>query len=194
MIYKMNKPEDTKNHPFSQMHYHTLNCCFPLPFRNYTLPSFHLHSYLAPHLHPSPILIHFSPPPSLTLDWTSALWSFWSSSAADFVSSLRAAMCRAGRRTLPLVSCSNSRETTELWPCWRAMASGVKPSWRSREETEHIKYLVFRIFYITTHIQVFYTQTYLRCNALVPFIFQQVSHHLQVILLSCHVEWSKAIL
>lgn len=65
-----------------------------------------------------------------TLDWTSALWSFWRSSAADFVSSFRAAMCRAGRRTLPLVSFSRSMETTWLWPCWRAMASGVKPSWR----------------------------------------------------------------
>lgn len=56
-------------------------------------------------------------PRPLTFDWTSALWSFWSSSAADFVSSLRAAMCRAGRRTFPLVSCSNSRDTTALWPC-----------------------------------------------------------------------------
>lgn len=89
-----------------------------------------LHSHVALHLHPTPPSINFLLSPSLTLDWTSALWSFWSSSAADLVSSLRAAMCRAGRRTLPLVSCSNSRETTELWPCWRAMASGVKPSWR----------------------------------------------------------------
>lgn len=71
------------------------------------------------------------PPPAtpfLTFDWTSALWSFWSSSAADFVSSLRAAMCSAGRRTFPFVSCSSNKETTELWPCWRAIASGVKPS------------------------------------------------------------------
>lgn len=35
---------------------------------------------------------------------------------------------------------------------------------------------------------------YLSGNALVPIIFQQVSHHLQVILLSSHVEGSKAIL
>lgn len=136
-----------KNDPFSQMHYHTLPA-IPLippslshfvitlssPFCSYSpsisrsTPIWHSTSTLLP---PS---INFSLSPSLTFDWTSALWSFWSSSAADFVSSLRAAMCRAGRRTLPLVSCSNSRETTELWPCWRAMASGVKPSWRSREE------------------------------------------------------------
>lgn len=37
-------------------------------------------------------------------------------------------------------------------------------------------------------------QYYLRCNALVAIVLQQVSHHLQVILLSSHVEWSKAIL
>lgn len=95
---------------------------------------FHFIITASPALHNSHPSFNFS----LTLDWTSALWSFWSSSAADLVSSLRAAMCRAGRRTLPLVSCSNSRETTELWPCWREIASGVKPSWRSRGE-EHKK-------------------------------------------------------
>lgn len=63
-----------------------------------------------------------------TFDWTSALWSFWRSRAADLVSSLRAAMCRAGRRTLPFVSFSNKTDTTWLWPCWSAMAKGVKPS------------------------------------------------------------------
>lgn len=143
----------------------------------------------------SPPSVSFSPPLSLTLDWTSALWSFWSSSAADFVSSLRAAMCRAGRRTLPLVSCSNSRETTELWPCWRAMASGVKPSWMSSEEEDKKEKAILekmrgKCAYECSH----YTQTNLCCNALVPFIFQQVSHHLQVVLLGCHVEWSEAIL
>lgn len=70
----------------------------------------------------------------LTLDWTSALWSFWSSKAADLVSSLRAAMWSAGRRTLPFVSCSSSRETTWLWPCCRAMARGVKPSYKHRQQ------------------------------------------------------------
>lgn len=35
---------------------------------------------------------------------------------------------------------------------------------------------------------------YLSCNALVPIILQQVSHHLQVILLSSHVEGGEAIL
>lgn len=35
---------------------------------------------------------------------------------------------------------------------------------------------------------------YLSRNALVPVIFQQVSHHLQVILLSSHVEGSETIL
>lgn len=148
-INEINKTVNLKNDPFSQVHYQTLlfhfssSCClllqtaiflhaslnssFTLSFHNYSLPcALALH-----HSHPS---FNFS----LTLDWTSALWSFWSSSAADLVSSLRAAMCRAGRRTLPLVSCSNSRETTELWPCWREIASGVKPSWRSRGE-EHKK-------------------------------------------------------
>lgn len=67
-----------------------------------------------------------------TLDWTSALWSFWRSRAADLVSSFRAAMCKAGRRTLPLVSFSRRMETTWLWPCWRAMARGVKPSWKRK--------------------------------------------------------------
>jgi len=64
----------------------------------------------------------------LTLDSTSALWSFCRSRAAALVSSLRAAMCRAGRRTLPFVSFSSSKETTWSWPCWRATARGVKPS------------------------------------------------------------------
>lgn len=36
--------------------------------------------------------------------------------------------------------------------------------------------------------------SYLCCNALVPVIFQHVSHHLQVILLGRHVEGSEAIL
>lgn len=70
---------------------------------------------------------------SLTLDSTSALWSFCSSSAAALVSSLRAAMCRAGSRTFPLVSFSRSRETTWSWPCWSATARGVKPSWRGQD-------------------------------------------------------------
>lgn len=39
-----------------------------------------------------------------------------------------------------------------------------------------------------------YIPHYLSCNALVPVIFQQVSHHLQVILLSSHVEGGEAIL
>lgn len=71
-----------------------------------------------------------------TLDSTSALWSFCRSRAAALVSSLRAAMCRAGSRTLPFVSFSSSRETTWSWPCWRATARGVKPScaWREREK------------------------------------------------------------
>lgn len=124
-----------KNHPFTMMHYHTL----PLSLSHFVIHSpllFSLHLSLSTSIWHSTFALLPSPSatPSLTLDWTSALWSFWSSSAADFVSSLRAAMCRAGRRTLPLVSCSSSRETTELWPCWRAMASGVKPSWRSTEE------------------------------------------------------------
>ena len=75
--------------------------------------------------HPNP-----TRPAIATLDWTSALWSFWRRRAADLVSSLRAAMWRAGRRTLPFVSCSKRRETTWLWPCCRAMARGVKPSCR----------------------------------------------------------------
>lgn len=70
---------------------------------------------------------------ALTLDSTSALWSFCRSRAAALVSSLRAAMCRAGRRTLPFVSFSSSRETTWSWPCWRATARGVKPSCVRRE-------------------------------------------------------------
>lgn len=65
----------------------------------------------------------------VTLDSTSALWSFWSSRAAALVSSLRAAMWSAGRRTFPLVSFSRSRETTWSWPCCSATASGVKPSY-----------------------------------------------------------------
>lgn len=82
-----------------------------------------------------------------TFDWTSALWSFWSSSAADLVSSLRAAMCRAGRRTFPLVSFSSKTDTTWLWPCWRAMARGVKPSWEWREEE-----WIFQFSHISTKV------------------------------------------
>lgn len=40
---------------------------------------------------------------ALTLESTSGLGSFCSSTAAVRVSSLRAAMCRAGRRTFPFV-------------------------------------------------------------------------------------------
>lgn len=46
----------------------------------------------------------------------------------------------------------------------------------------------------STHMQKLSTQTYFCCNALVPFAFQQVSHHLQVILLGGHVERSEAVL
>lgn len=68
----------------------------------------------------------------LTFDSTSALWSLCRRRAAAFVSSFRAAMCRAGRRTFPLVSFSSRRETTWSWPCCNATARGVKPSWNSR--------------------------------------------------------------
>ena len=64
----------------------------------------------------------------LTFDSTSALWSFCRSRAAAFVSSLRAAMWSAGRRTFPFVSFSSNRETTWSWPCCKATARGVKPS------------------------------------------------------------------
>lgn len=47
-----------------------------------------------------------------TFDSTSALVSFCRSRAAAFVSSFRAAMWRAGRRTLPFVSFSSRRDTT----------------------------------------------------------------------------------
>lgn len=67
-------------------------------------------------------------PPCLTFDSTSALLSFCSSRAAAFVSSFRAAIWRAGRRTFPLVSFSSKSETTWSWPCCKATASGVKPS------------------------------------------------------------------
>lgn len=65
----------------------------------------------------------------VTLDCTSALWSFCSSSAADLVSSFLAAMCSAGSRTLPLVSFSSRMATAWLCPCCSATARGVKPSW-----------------------------------------------------------------
>lgn len=68
-------------------------------------------------------------PTALTLDCTSALWSFWSRRAADLVSSFRAAMCRAGSLTFPLVSFSKRMATAWLCPCWSATARGVKPSW-----------------------------------------------------------------
>lgn len=66
---------------------------------------------------------------AFTLDCTSALWSFWSRSAADLVSSFLAAMCRAGSLTFPLVSFSKRMATAWLCPCWSATARGVKPSW-----------------------------------------------------------------
>lgn len=66
---------------------------------------------------------------TFTLDWTSALWSFWSRSAADLVSSFRAAICNAGNRTLPLVSFSRRMATAWLCPCCSATARGVKPSY-----------------------------------------------------------------
>lgn len=63
-----------------------------------------------------------------TLDSTSALWSFCRRRAAALVSSFRAAMCSAGRRTFPFVSFSSSSETTWSWPCCSATARGVNPS------------------------------------------------------------------
>jgi hypothetical protein len=44
------------------------------------------------------------------------------------VSSFLAAMCSAGRRTLPLVSFSSNTATTLSWPCCSATARGVNPS------------------------------------------------------------------
>lgn len=72
-----------------------------------------------------------------TLLRTSGLGSFCSSTAAVRVSSLRAAMWRAGRRTFPLVPKLMRRATTFSWPCCRATASGVKPSWHATEKSTH---------------------------------------------------------
>lgn len=59
--------------------------------------------------------------------------SFCSRRAADLVSSFFAAMCKAGSRTLPFVSCSRSTATTRSWPCCRATARGVNPSCKKNE-------------------------------------------------------------
>ena len=67
---------------------------------------------------------------SLTLELRSALWSLWSSSVAALTSSFLAAMCSAGRRTLLRRSFSSRTATTRSWPCCRATASGVNPSYR----------------------------------------------------------------
>jgi len=48
---------------------------------------------------------------------------------AALTSSFLAAMCKAGRRTLPLESFSSSIATTRSCPCCRATANGVNPSW-----------------------------------------------------------------
>lgn len=85
------------------------------------------------HLRASKLLV--SP---LTFDSTSALWSFCRSRAAALVSSLRAAMCRAGRRTFPFVSFSSSRETTWSWPCCKATAKGVKPSCNTQRDRQRL--------------------------------------------------------
>lgn len=83
----------------------------------------------------SPVCLAF------TLDCTSALWSFWSRSAADLVSSFLAAICRAGSRTFPLVSFSKRMATAWLCPCWRATARGVKPSWQNRRKRSSQQFL-----------------------------------------------------
>lgn len=70
----------------------------------------------------------------VTLDCTSALWSFCSRSAADLVSSFLAAMCKAGNLTFPLVSFSSRIATAWLCPCCKATAKGVKPSCKRRKQ------------------------------------------------------------
>lgn len=108
---------------------------FQFPFQYiYSYISFHPWTYY-PQLYVLPIF---------TLDCTSALWSFWSSRAADFVSSFRAAMCKAGRRTFPFVSFSKRMDTTWLWPCCSAIARGVKPSCKKKKQ-------IFKIMYLTLH-------------------------------------------
>lgn len=82
-------------------------------------------------------------PPWLTFDSTSALLSFCSSRAAAFVSSFRAAIWRAGRRTFPLVSFSSRSETTWSWPCCKATASGVKPSCEGVDGSRLISVAIF---------------------------------------------------
>lgn len=75
----------------------------------------------------------------VTLDCTSALWSFCSKSAADLVSSFLAAMCKAGNLTFPLVSFSSRIATAWLCPCCSATAKGVKPSCETRKQNTRSK-------------------------------------------------------
>lgn len=77
--------------------------------------------------------------PGPTFDSTSALLSFCRSRAAALVSSFRAAMWRAGRRTFPFVSFSSRRDTTWSWPCCRATANGVKPSCEHKDGSRSAK-------------------------------------------------------
>lgn len=49
-------------------------------------------------------------------------------SVAAFISSFLAAICKAGKRTFPLVSFSSNNATTRSCPCCKATANGVKPS------------------------------------------------------------------
>lgn len=78
----------------------------------------------------------------LTFDSTSALLSFCRSRAAAFVSSFRAAIWRAGRRTFPFVSFSSRSDTTWSWPCCRATASGVKPSCEQKDVSKPAKWVL----------------------------------------------------
>ena len=74
----------------------------------------------------------------LTLEVLSTLWSFSRSSFAALTSSFLAAMWSAGRWTFPPESFSRRTATTLSWPCCRATASGVNPSWKGT----HVDYLI----------------------------------------------------
>lgn len=174
-----------KNPPFSQMHYHTL----PVSLSHYSIalsPAYCSYSPLCLHYFSS--LRQFSPP-HLRLDVGVVVVLEQQRGRLGVVFAGGDVQGREADLTLGVVLQQQGDH--------RVVALLESDGQRSEAVLEEAEKKQPRI---NEHNQFRDKQrkkrrySYLCCNALVPFVFQHVSHHLQVVLLGCHVERSEAIL